>query len=125
ERSLHKLAYGAHIRVADGDKVKRGARLAEWDPYTRPILTDVDGVADFEDLVEAVSVNEKYDEATGITNRVIVDWRASPRGADLKPAVVVNDKKGNPMKGPRGSDARYLLSVDAILSVEPGQQVKA
>jgi DNA-directed RNA polymerase subunit beta' len=125
ERAVHKLAYGTQLRVDDGDKVKRGARLAEWDPYTRPILTEVDGVADFEDLVEAVSVNEKYDESTGITNRVIVDWRVSPRGQDLKPAVVVKNKKGQPVKVPRGGDARYLLSVDAILSVEPGQQVKA
>ena len=125
ERALHKLAYGTQLRVDDGDKVKRGARLAEWDPYTRPILTETDGVADFEDLVEAVSVNEKYDESTGITNRVIVDWRASPRGQDLKPAVVIKDKKGEAVKVPRGGDARYLLSVEAILSVEPGQAVKA
>ena len=125
ERALHKLVYGAHLRVDDGDKVKRGTRLAEWDPYTRPMLTETDGTADFEDLVEAVSVNEKYDESTGITNRVVVDWRASPRGADLKPSVVIKDKKGEPVKVARGGDARYLLSVDAILSVDPGQKVKA
>ena len=125
ERASNKLAYGAHLRVDDGDKVKRGTRLAEWDPYTRPILTETDGIVDFEDLVDAVSVNEKYDESTGITNRVVVDWRANPRGADLKPAIVVKDKKGEPIKVPRGGDARYLLSVDAILSVEPGQKVAA
>ncbi len=125
ERSAHKLVYGAHLRVDEGDKVKRGTRIAEWDPYTRPMLTETDGNADFEDLVEAVSVNEKYDESTGITNRVIVDWRASPRGADLKPAVVIKDKKGEAISVPRGGDARYLLSVEAILSVDPGQAVKA
>ena len=59
ERAVHKLAYGAHLKVDDGDKVKRGQRLAEWDPYTRPILTEVDGVVGFEDLVEGVSVNEQ------------------------------------------------------------------
>ena len=125
ERAVNKLAYGAHLRVDDGDKVKRGTRLAEWDPYTRPILTETNGVVDFEDLVDAVSVNEKYDESTGITNRVVVDWRANPRGADLKPAIVIKDKKGEPIKVPRGGDARYLLSVEAILSVEPGQKVAA
>ncbi|MGE3627492.1 MAG: DNA-directed RNA polymerase subunit beta', partial [Hyphomicrobiales bacterium] len=125
ERAVHKLSYGAQLRVSDGDKIKRGQRIAEWDPYTRPILTEVDGVADFEDLVEAVSVNEKYDEATGITNRVVVDWRASPRGADLKPAVVIKDSKGKLAKVPRGGEARYLLSVDAILSVDSGTAVKA
>ena len=125
ERAVNKVAYGSHLRVDEGDTIKRGERLAEWDPYTRPILTEVDGVVDFEDLVEGVSVNEQYDESTGITNRVIVDWRASPRGADLKPAVVIKDKKGKPVKLPRGGEARYLLSVEAILSVDPGQTVKA
>jgi DNA-directed RNA polymerase subunit beta' len=61
----------------------------------------------------------------GTTNRVIVDWRASPRGSELKPAVVVKDDKGKPIKVARGGDARYLLAVDSILSVEPGAKVKA
>ena len=125
ERASHKVGYGTYLRVDDGDKVKRGTRLAEWDPYTRPIITEVDGTADFEDLVEGVSVNEQYDEGTGITNRVIVDWRASPRGSDLRPAIVIKDAKGKPKKLSRGGDARYLLSVEAILSVEPGTEIKA
>ncbi len=127
ELAVNKVAYGSQLRVDEGDKIKRGQRLAEWDPYTRPILTEVDGVIEFEDLVEGVSVNEQYDESTGITNRVITDWRANPRGGDLKPAVVIKDKKrgGKPVKLPRGGEARYLLSVDAILSVAPGKNVKA
>ena len=125
ERAVHRIAYGSQLRVDEGDKIKRGERLAEWDAYTRPILTETDGVVEFEDLVDAVSVNEKTDEATGITNRVIVDWRASTRGESLKPAVVVKDPKGNPITLARGGEARYLLSVDAILSVDPGQKVIA
>ena len=70
-------------------------------------------------------MREQTDEMKGTTNRVIVDWRASPRSADLKPAIVVKDGKGKPIKVARGGDARYLLSVDAILSVEPGADVKA
>ena len=125
ERATHKVVHGTYLRVQEGDKVKRGTRLAEWDPYTRPIITEVDGTADFEDLVEGVSINEQYDEGTGITNRVIVDWRANPRAGDLKPAIVVKDSKGRPAKLKRGGEARYLLAVDAILSVEPGSDVKA
>ena len=124
ERATHRLSLGARLLVDDGDKVKVGTRLAEWDPYTRPVLTEVDGIVAFEDLVEGVSVNEQYDEGTGITNRVIVDWRTSPRGSNLKPSVVITDKKGNPIKLPRGGEARYLLPVNAILSVEPGAKVK-
>ena len=125
ERAVHKLPFGGKLLVADGDSVKRGAKLAEWDPHTRPILTEADGVVDFEDVVEGVSVHEVTDESTGITKRVVVDWRSSPRGAELKPAIVIKDKNGEVLKLKRGGEARYLLSVDAILSVEPGAKVKA
>ncbi len=125
ERAVHRLPYGTHLRVDDGVKVKRGDRLAEWDPYTRPVLTEIEGTVDFEDLVEGVSVSERRDESTGITNSVIIDWRASPRGADLRPAVAIKDKKGKIGKLSRGGESRYLLPVDAILSVETGHQVMA
>jgi DNA-directed RNA polymerase subunit beta' len=125
ERAVHRLPYGTHLRVDDGVRVKRGDRLAEWDPYTRPVLTEIEGTVDFEDLVEGVSVSERRDESTGITNSVIIDWRASPRGADLRPAMVIKDKKGKIGKLSRGAEARYLLPVDAILSVEGGHQVMA
>jgi len=65
------------------------------------------------------------DEATGITNRVVVDWRATPRGADLRPALAIHNKKGEVIKLKRGGDARYLMSVDAILSVDPEAKVSA
>ncbi|MBK1625499.1 DNA-directed RNA polymerase subunit beta' [Afifella marina] len=123
ERSSHRVPYGAKLFVDEGDKIKRGQRIAEWDPYTRPIVTEVGGKVSFEDMVEGASVTETADESTGITKRVVIDWRASPRGANLKPALVVFDANGEPAKLERGGDARYQLSVDAILSVEPGDQV--
>jgi DNA-directed RNA polymerase subunit beta' len=125
ELASHKVPYGARVHVDEGDAVKRGTKLAQWDPYTRPILTEASGKVDFEDLIEGASVREQTDEMKGTTNRVIVDWRASPRSADLKPAIVVKDSKGKPIKVARGGDARYLLPVEAILSVEPGAEVKA
>ena len=125
ERAVHRVTYGSKLHVDDGDTVKRGQRLAEWDPYTRPILTEVDGIVDSEDLVEGVSVQETADEATGITKRVVTDWRTSQRGSDLKPALVVKDGDGKVKKLARGGDARSLLSVDAILSVQIGGEVKA
>jgi DNA-directed RNA polymerase subunit beta' len=125
ELASQKISYGARLLVDDGDAVERGTRLAQWDPYTRPILTEVDGVIDYEDLVEGASMREQTDEVKGTSNRVVIDWRASPRGADLKPAILIKDDKGQPIELKRGGDARYLLAVDAILSVEPGQKVKA
>ena len=120
ERSVNRVTYGSRLHVDDGDEISRGQRIAEWDPYTRPILTEVNGKVTFEDLVDGASVSESTDEATGITKRVVIDWRTSTRTQDLKPAVVITDAKGKPKKLSRGSEARSLLSVDAILSVEPG-----
>ncbi|MAA99954.1 MAG: DNA-directed RNA polymerase subunit beta', partial [Stappia sp.] len=125
ERAVHRIAYGSKLHVDEGDEVKRGQRIAEWDPYTRPMLSEVDGVVDSEDLVEGVSAQETTDEATGITKRVVMDWRTSQRGADLKPAIVIKDANGTVKKLPRGGDARSLLSVDAILAVQIGAAVKA
>jgi DNA-directed RNA polymerase subunit beta' len=125
ERAIHKVGYGARLFVDNGDKVKRGLRFAEWDAYTRPVLTEVDGTVAFEDVVDSISVNEVIDEATGITNRVIIDWRNNQRGSALKPAIVIKDEDGNVKKLARGGEARYLLSVDAILSVDPGSKVGA
>ncbi len=125
ELASQKVSYGARLLVDDGDTVTRGTRLAQWDPYTRPILTEVDGFVSYEDLVEGASMREQTDEVKGTSNRVVIDWRASPRGAELKPAIVIKDKDGNPIEVSRGGDARYLLANEAILSVEPGQEVAA
>ncbi len=102
ERSV-RLQYGARLRVDEGDKVKRGQRIAEWDPYTRPIITETDGIVEYEDLIDGQSITETTDESTGIAKRVVIDWRGTARTADLKPAMLVIDKKGKPMKLPRGS----------------------
>src|SRR5467141_2930618 len=124
ERATHRIQYGARMRVDEGDMVKRGQRIAEWDPYTRPVLTEVEGTIGFEDLVEGQSISETLDESTGIAKRVVIDWRASRGGADLRPAIVVKGKDGKVLKLARGGDARYMLSVDAILSVDVGAKVK-
>jgi len=91
ERAVHRIAYGARLKVDDGEHIKRGQRIAEWDPYTRPILTEVEGTVGFEDLVEGQSMTETLDESTGIAKRVVIDWRSgSARGQqDLRPALVI------------------------------------
>ena len=124
ERATHRIQYGSRMRVDDGDTIKRGQRIAEWDPYTRPVLTEADGTVGFEDLVEGQSMSETVDESTGIAKRVVTDWRSS-RAADLRPAIVIKGKDGKVLKVARGGDARYMLAVDAILSVDVGAKVKA
>jgi DNA-directed RNA polymerase subunit beta' len=128
ERAHHRIPYGARMKVEDGASIKRGQRIAEWDPYTRPILTEVEGVVGYEDLIDGISMSEALDESTGIAKRVVVDWRTgSTRGQqDLRPSMVIKaGKDGKIHKLARGGDARYVLSVDAIISVDPGAKVKA
>ncbi len=123
ERATHRIQYGSRMRVDEGDMVKRGQRIAEWDPYTRPVLTEVEGSVGFEDLVDGMSISETLDESTGIAKRVVIDWRTG-RGSDLRPAIVVKGKDGKILKLARGGEARYMLSVDAILSVDVDSKVK-
>src|SRR5438067_2312863 len=113
ERATHRIQYGSRLHVDEGDTVKRGQRIAEWDPYTRPLLTEVEGTIGFEDLVEGQSITETLDEATGIAKRVVVDWRSSGRGQDLRPAIVIKGKDSKVSKLSRGGEARYQLAVDA------------
>src|SRR5205807_7702904 len=107
ERAVHRIKYGERVLVEDGDKIRRGQRIAEWDPYTRPILTEVEGTVGFEDLVEGQSMSETLDESTGIAKRVVIDWRTSGRGQDLRPAIVLKAKDGKVLKLARGGEARY------------------
>jgi len=125
ERAAHRVPYGARLLVENNAKVKTGEKLAEWDPFTMPIITEKDGVVKFADLVEGVSVAERTDEATGITSRVVIDWRSQPKGGDLKPRISLTNKKGETITLPNGLPANYYLSTDTILSVENGAEVKA
>ena len=125
ERAHHRIPYGAKLLVDDGSTVTRGDKLAEWDPYTLPIITEKEGVASYVDLIEGVSMREVLDETTGISNRVVIDWKQQPRGSELKPRVTLRDDKGEVVTLANGLEARYFMSVDAILSVDNGALVKA
>ncbi len=77
-----------------GARVTKGQKLAEWDPYTLPIITESDGIVNYIDLVEGVSMREVLDETTGISNSVVIDWKQQPRGSDLRPRITLRDDKG-------------------------------
>ena len=125
DRARHRLPYGSYLLVKDKAKVKRGDKIAEWDPYTLPMITEKEGIATFVDLVDGLSVMEKMDEVTGIASKVVIDWKQLPKGSDLKPRITLRDKKNNVITLDNDQEARYFLSVDAILSVEAGQAVHA
>jgi DNA-directed RNA polymerase subunit beta' len=125
EKARYRIPYGARLLTDEGKMVGKGDRLAEWDPYTLPIVTERDGIANYVDLVDGVSMREVTDEATGIASRVVVEWKNQPKGSDLKPRITLRDANGELITLPNGLEARYFISVDAILSVENGQKVNA
>src|SRR5580700_782141 len=125
ERAKHRVPYGARLLVDNDTPVNKGQKMAEWDPYTLPIITEKAGKAVYVDLVEGVSMREVIDDSTGISNRVVVDWKGQPRGGDLRPRIAIHDGEGNPILLANGQEARYLLSIDSVLSVENGQEVHA
>ncbi len=125
ERASFKLGYGTKLFVEEGQKVERGAKLFEWDPYTLPIIAEKDGIAKHHDLVNGIAVREETDEATGMTQKIVTDWRAAPKGNDLKPEIILVDEAGEPVRNDQGNPVTYPMSVDAILSCEDGQKIQA
>ncbi len=125
EKARHRVPYGARLLADEKAQVHRGERLAEWDPYTIPIVTEKDGVAHYVDLIEGLSMREVVDEATGISSKVVIDWKQQPRGSELRPRITLRDEAGEVLLLGNGLEARYFMSVDAILSVENGALVKA
>jgi DNA-directed RNA polymerase subunit beta' len=125
EKAKYRVPYGAKLFIENGKKVKKGQKLAEWDPYTLPIITEKDGIVNYVDLVDGTSMRETTDEETGLSNKVVTDWKQQAKGADLRPRITLRDDKDNVINLDSGLEARYFLYVDAILSVENGAKVQA
>ena len=125
QRASHKLGYGSKLFVKVGQTIERGDKLFEWDPYTLPIIAEKSGTAKHVDLVNGIAVREETDDATGMTQKIVVDWRAAPKGNELKPEIILLDPEGEPLRNEAGNPLTYPMSVDAILSGEDGQDIKA
>ncbi|MFH1991561.1 MAG: DNA-directed RNA polymerase subunit beta' [Pseudomonadota bacterium] len=122
ERERFPVIYGAHIVVKDGSNVGAGDLLATWDPFTTPIITEVDGTVKFGDIVAGKTMQEKVDPVTGKSSRMIIESKSG----EERPRISIKDKDGKTAKLPESSGmARYLLPTDAILLVEEGDEVKA
>ena len=125
ERARFRVPYGARLLVEEGQTVTRMQKLAEWDPYTLPIITERAGKIEYLDLIEGVTLVERMDEVTGLTSKVVVDYKSGAKAADLRPRLQLKDAKGEVARLETGTDARYFLSPDSILSVDNGAQVAA
>jgi len=112
ERQKHRIIYGAHLKVRDGDSVKPGQLLAEWDPYALPIITEVSGVVKFEDIIEGSTIQEQVDSISGKVSKVVMEFKGTP----YQPRIsVVNDSKS----------VTYYLPVGALILVNEGDRVCA
>ncbi len=123
ELEKHRLVYGSKVKSKEGDKVKVGQTLAEWDPYSLPILTEFGGRIKLEDLQEGVTYREQRDASTGLSRRVVIENKGS---SDLRPRIVIVDPKtGAALLNPRTSkEVRYFLPLGATVAVEDGQEVQ-
>ena len=125
EKARYRLQYGAKLLKQDGAMVGAGEILVEWDPYTIPIITEKEGTAHYVDIVDGVSMREEIDDSTGIGSRVVIDWKQQSGGSNLRPRITLRNDDGEVITLPNGLEARYFMSVNAILSVDNGSKVKA
>ncbi len=121
EKERHPLPIGATIKLKEGAKVKQGDQIAEWDPFSVPILTDVAGIIRFNDIIEGQTVKEQVDETTGLARHVIQE---SP-DPDMHPQISLRESGGKSLKNTSGGPAIFSLPVKAELVVEDGQEVHA
>ncbi len=123
--AIYKVNYGSKLFFKDGDKIDKGKKIAEWDPYTLPVIAETSGIINFMDLVEGVSLTETLDDATGISAKSVTDWKSLSKNSELKPRLTLRNEKGEIIKKADGNEARYYLVPDTILSVKDGQKVYA
>ncbi|WP_066826457.1 DNA-directed RNA polymerase subunit beta' [Sphingomonas mali] len=119
ELSVDRIPYGAYVMFDDGHIVSKGDRMAEWDPFTMPLITETGGTVKYQDLIEGKTLTEQADEATGITQRVVTEYRAATKSKeDLRPRMTLTGVDTN-------EAARYMLAPGAVLSVEDNATVQA
>ena len=124
ERERHKVPYGAVLTVKVDQSIKAGAILANWDPLTRPIITEFAGKAHFENVEEGLTVAKQVDEVTGLSTLVVIDPKRRGAAKVVRPQVKLIDASGNEVKIP-GTDHSVTIGfpVGALVQVRDGQDV--
>ena len=125
ERERYKIPYGATITVNDADTVTAGQSVANWDPHTHPVVTEVAGMIKFQDFVDGITVTSQVDEVTGLTSTVVLDPKQRGSGGkDLRPVVRLTNAKGKEVTFANTDiPAVYALPAGAIVSLEDGSKV--
>jgi DNA-directed RNA polymerase subunit beta' len=126
ERERYRIPYGAILSVRDEDEVKSGDVVANWDPHTHPIVTEVAGKVKFHDFIDSVTINEEVDEITGLTSLIITDPKQrGSTGKDLRPMIALVDGRGRELHlAGTKIPAQYFLQPGAIVGIQDGQEVQ-
>ena len=120
---IYKVNYGSKIFFKDGDMIEKGKKIAEWDPYTLPVIAETGGIVNYMDLLEGTSLTETMDDATGLSTKSVTDWKSLTKNSELKPRITLRNEKGEIIKKADGNEARYYLVPDTVLSVKDGQKI--
>ena len=126
EKERYKLPYGAVLSIREGDSVEAGQVVANWDPHTHPIVSEMEGILEFSGMEEGVTIRRQSDELTGLTTIEVLEMRDRPSsGKDLRPTISVVDEKGAPVMIP-GTEmpVQYMLPEKALLSLDHGATIK-
>ena len=123
--AIYKVNYGSKLFFKDGDMISKGKKIAEWDPYTLPVIAETSGIVNYMDLNEGTSLTETLDDATGLSSKSVTDWKSLTKNSELKPRITLRNDKGEIIKKADGNEARYYLVPDTILSVKDGQKISA
>ena len=125
ERELHKIPYGATLKVTDGEELKAGTTLATWDPHTHPMITEHAGRVEFENVEEGVTVTRQTDDVTGLSTLVVIDGkRRASTSKLLRPTVKLLDENGEPVLiAGTQTPVSMTFPVGAIIQVREGQEI--
>lgn len=125
ERERYKIPYGAMLSVKDGDITEPGQVVAEWDPHTHPIVSEVKGILQFVDLVEGITMTRQTDEITGLSSIVVTNPKQRIIGGkELRPMVKLVDEEGNDVYlSGTTIPAHYFLPNGAIINLEDGAKI--
>lgn len=118
----YNIPYGSKILFIDGSEVKQGDKIAIWDWYTMPIISEFSGVAKFVDMIDDISFKERIDESTGMSNKIILDWTRKYK--HILPRIAIINKNGESVKNFIGTDAEYLLPFGAVVSINNDEKIE-
>ena len=125
EKFSFNIPFGSRILVTDGDKVEANKILADWDPYTFPIIAEKNGFIKYVDLKQGISFRDSVDDTTGISSKIVIDWSQNPKSKNFKPSINVAISYNEEIEIDDKNVSSYPMSINTILSVDDGTEVKA